>query len=77
MLVLKENVKGFIYDSIEGRVIEIFYDEMNLDDLELDEDMLLFTNEDVVDFINEMFTIDSKEDLEYDNEGLNEVLNFI
>ena len=77
MLVLKENVKGFIYDSIEGRVIEIFYDEMNLDDLELDEDMLLFTNEDVVDFINEMFTIDSKEDLEYDNEGLNKVLDFI
>ena len=77
MLVLKENVKGFIYDSIEGRVIEIFYDEVNLDDLELDEDMFLFTNEDVVDFINEMFTIDSKEDLEYDNEGLNKVLDFI
>ena len=76
MLVLKENVKGFIYESIEGRVIEIFYDEINVDDLELDEDMLLFTNADI-DFINEMFTIDSKEDLEYDNEGLNKVLDFI
>lgn len=76
MLVLKENVKGFIYESIEGRVIEIFYDEINVDDLELDEDMFLFTNADI-DFINEMFTIDSKEDLEYDNEGLNKVLDFI
>jgi hypothetical protein len=76
MLVLKENVTGFIYESIEGRVIEIFNDEINVNDLELDEDMLLFTNADI-DFINEMFTIDSKEDLESDSEGLNEVLNFI
>lgn len=76
MLVLKENVKGFIYESIEGKVIEIFYDEINVDDLELDDDMFMFTNADI-DFINEMFLIDSKEDLEYDNEGLNEVLNFI
>ena len=76
MLILKENVKGFIYESIEGKVIEIFYDEINVDDLELDEDMFLFTNVDI-DFINEMFTIDSKEDLQNDSEGLNEVLNFI
>lgn len=79
MLVFKNNVQGFIYDSVYGRVTKIYNEPLSEEKIEmineiLDENNVLFTD---IDFINELFTIDSKEDLENDSEGLNEVLNFI
>ena len=79
MLVFKNNVQGFIYDSVYGRVTKIYNEPLSEEKIEiinetLDEDDVLFTD---IDFINELFTIDSKEDLQNDSEGLNEVLNFI
>jgi hypothetical protein len=79
MLVLKENITGFIYDSVYGRVTKIYNEPLSEEKIEminetLDEDDILFSD---IESINEMFTIDSKENLESDSEGLNEVLNFI
>ena len=70
MLVFKENVKGFIYDSINGWVVKVFDKEFNESEIELineviSEDSVFISNEDI---LNRLFEIDSKEDFENDIE---------
>jgi hypothetical protein len=79
MLVFKENVYGFVYDSQYGNVVEVFNEPLTERDIFLcnsilGEDSCLFTD---IDDCNEMFEILSKEDLGNDEEGLNEVFDFI
>jgi hypothetical protein len=77
MLVFKENVKGFVYSSINGWVIKIFNEELSEDKIELvneviDEDSIFISNEDI---LNELFEIDSKEQLLEDID-LKDVVDF-
>lgn len=80
MLVFKENVYGFVYDSQYGNVTQIFKtplseETINIIEESIDEDYdVLFTN---IEDVREMFEITSKEDLEDDEEGFNDVLDFI
>jgi len=79
MLVFKENVYGFIYDSSLGSVRKIYNKQLNENEIELineilSEDDVLFTN---IESVRELFEIESKEHLKSDEEGLNEVFNFI
>ena len=80
MLVFKENVYGFVYDSQFGNVTYIIQKPLNEETIDviknsIDEDYdVLFTN---IEDVREMFEITSKEDLENDEEGFNEVLDFI
>jgi len=80
MLVFKENVYGFIYDSQYGNVTQIFKTSLDEDDIKLlretideDYDCLLTDIKDC----NEMFEIKSLDDLLNDEEGLNAVFDFI
>ena len=78
MLKLKENVFGFIYDSIHGNVTKIFTEPLSREKIEMineiiDEDDVLFLDNET---INVLFEILSKEDLEKDEEGLNQVLEW-
>ena len=80
MLVFKENVYGFVYDSQYGNVTQIFKtplseETINIIEKSIDEDYdVLFTN---IEDVRDMFEITSKEDLEDDEEGFNDVLDFI
>jgi hypothetical protein len=79
MVKLKNGVTGFTYDSCYGNVQEIFTQpltekEIKLIERVLSEDDILFTNN---DSLSDMFEFDSKEDLEKDVEGLNEVLEWV
>jgi hypothetical protein len=77
MLVFKENVKGFVFDSSNDEVTKIFNRKLSAAGSMLvmevvDEDSMLFEDEEV---INEVFTVESKEDLENDSE-LSKVLDW-
>jgi hypothetical protein len=77
MLVFKENVKAFVYDSSNDTVTKIFNRKLSAAGSMLvmevvDEDSMLFEDEEV---INEVFTVESKEDLESDSE-LSKVLDW-
>jgi len=79
MLVFKENVYGFIYDSSLGSVRKIYNKQLNENEIKLineilSEDDVLFTN---IESVREMFEIESKEHLKSDEEGLNEIFDFI
>ena len=79
MLVFKENVYGFVYDSSIGNVDKIYNKPLTKNEIDLineilSEDDVLFT--DIKD-VREMFEITSKESLENDEEGFNDVLDFI
>ena len=79
MLVFKENVYGFIYDSCLGCVKKIYNKQLNENEIEminevLSEDDVLLTN---IEDVRELFEITSKEHLTSDEEGLNEVFDFI
>ena len=79
MVKLKNGVTGFTYDSCYGNVQEIFTQpltekEIKLIERVLSEDDILFTNNDSLSY---MFEFDSKEDLEKDVEGLNDVLEWV
>jgi hypothetical protein len=79
MVKLKNGVTGFTYDSCYGNVQEIFTQpltekEIKLIERVLSEDDILFTNN---DSLSDMFEFDSKEDLEKDVEGLNDVLEWV
>jgi hypothetical protein len=70
MLVFKENVKAFVYDSSNDTVTKIFNRKLSAAGSMLvmeviDDDSVLFEDE---KSINELFTIESKEDLESDFE---------
>ena len=77
MLVFKENVKAFVFDSSNDTVTKIFNRKLSAAGSMLvmeviDDDSVLFEDEEV---INELFTIESKEDLESDFE-LSKVLDW-
>ena len=77
MLVFKENVKAFVYDSSNDTVTKVFNRQLSAEESMLiteviDDDSVLFEDEEV---INELFTIESKEDLESDFE-LSKVLDW-
>jgi len=79
MLKFKENVYGFIYDSCLGCVKKIYNKQLNENEIEminevLSEDDCLLTN---IEDCNDMFEITSKEHLKSDEEGLNEVFDFV
>jgi hypothetical protein len=66
MLVFKENVKGFIYDSINGQCY-------NLDSNFEDDDVIVI---DDVETLNELFIVIDKEQLMNDEEDLNLFIEF-
>ncbi len=77
MLVFKENVKAFVYDSSNDEVTKVFNKVLSAEESMLvmevvDDDSMLFEDEEV---INEVFTVESKEDLESDFE-LSKVLDW-
>jgi len=77
MLVFKENVKAFVYDSSNDEVTKIFNRKLSAAGSMLvmeviDDDSVLFEDE---EWINEVFTVESKEDLESDFE-LSKVLDW-
>jgi hypothetical protein len=79
MVKLKNGVTGFTYDSCYGNVQEIFTQpltekEIKLIERVLSEDDVLFTSN---SSLSDMFEFDSKEDLEKDVEGLNDVLEWV
>jgi hypothetical protein len=79
MLVFKENVYGFIYDSVYGTVTEVYNKplkkrEISLINKALAEDVCLFTD---IEDCNDIFKISCNEDLDYNEEGLNKVFEFI
>jgi hypothetical protein len=70
MLVFKEGVKGFIYDSIDGSIVKVFNEELSEDKIEMineviDEDSVFISDEDI---LNMLFEIESKEDFDKDIE---------
>lgn len=74
MVKLKNEVTGFIYDSVYGYVKTVFNQPINENLILTSEDDVLFSDNET---INEMLTFDCKEDLENDVEGLNEVLEWV
>ena len=77
MLVFKENVKAFVYDSSNDEVTKIFNRKLSaagsmLVTEVIDDDSVLFEDE---EWVNEVFTVESKEDLESDSE-LSKVLDW-
>jgi hypothetical protein len=77
MLVFKENIKAFVFDSSNDTVTKIFNRKLSAAGSMLvmevvDEDSVLFESE---EWINEVFTVESKEDLENDSE-LSKVLDW-
>jgi hypothetical protein len=77
MLVFKENVKGFVFDSSNDEITKVFDRKLSAEESTLimevvDEDSVLFESE---EWINEVFTVESKEDLENDSE-LSKVLDW-
>ena len=72
MIKFKENVTGFIYDSINGDIMEIFTKPIPKNIWIVGEDNVLFVKEDINDIVD-MFCIESKEDLN----GLEEVLEWV
>jgi hypothetical protein len=73
MLKLKDGVTGFIYEGIHGFVKTVFTKPINPGLMLVNEDDVLVDN----DNANELFEITSKEGLENDVEGLNEVLEWV
>jgi hypothetical protein len=68
MLVFKENVKGFIYNSINGQCYNSNSDFDNEDDD--------FITIDDVELLNELFIVTDKEQLMNDEEDLNLFVEF-
>jgi len=72
MIKFKENVTGFIYDSINGDIMDIFTKPISKKLKIVDYDDVLFRSEDIED-LYDMFNIQSKEDMK----GWEEVLEWI
>jgi hypothetical protein len=79
MLVFKENVYGFVYDSSIGNVKKIYNKQLTENEVELINEILSEDDCILVDIeeCNCLFEITSKEGLLNDKEGLNEVFDFI
>lgn len=74
MVKFKENVTGFVYNSINGDIMEIFTEPIPDNIRVYSEDFGLF---DDIESINDMFEFESKEDLESDEEGFNKILEWV
>jgi len=74
MVKFKENVTGFVYNTINGDIMEIFTEPIPDNIRVYGEDILLF---DDIESINDMFEFESKEDLESDKEGFNIILEWV
>lgn len=79
MLVFKENVFGFIYDSSMGSVEKVYNKPLTQDEKEmiwdiLDEDTCLLTQ---IEDCNDLFDINSNDELMSDEEGLSGVFDFV
>jgi len=79
MVKLKNEVTGFIYDSVYGYVKIIFGQPLTENEIKsiervLNEDDVLFTSN---DSLNDMFTFNCKEDLENNEEGFKEILEWV
>ena len=77
MLMFKNNIKSFIYNSIDGSIVRIFNEELSEDKIKLineiiDEDNILIDSEEI---LNELFEINSKKQLLEDVE-LKDVVDF-
>ena len=77
MLVFKENVKAFVFDSSNDEVTKVFNKVLSAEESMLimevvDDDSMLFEDEEV---INEVFTVESEADLKSDSE-LSKVLDW-
>lgn len=77
MLKFKKNIKGFIYDSVDGSIVKIFNEELSIDKIKLideilSEDSVLVSDEEL---LNILFEIDSRTQLLEDVE-LKNVVNF-
>ena len=77
MLKFKEGVKGFVFDSSNDEITKVFNKVLSADESILiteviNDDSILFLEE---EFINEVFTVESEEDLL--NSELNKVLEFV
>ena len=77
MVKLKNEVKGFIYDTCYGQVKKVFTDlteqEVKTINRVLSEDDMLITES---DDLNELFEFETEERLKNDTESLNEVLEW-
>jgi hypothetical protein len=71
MVKFKNNVTGFIYDSINGDIMEIFTTKIPKN-IRLSDDEILFVPEDIDDIID-MFNIQSKKDVN----GWEEILEWV
>ena len=74
----KNDVYGFVYDSVYGEVTKVFNTPLTESEKKLvwdvlDEDAVMFTD---IDSVNEMFTFEDEDSLNCDSEGLNKVLEF-
>ena len=74
----KNDVYGFVYDSVYGEVTKVFNTPLTESEKKLvwdvlDEDAVMFTD---IDSVNEMFTFEDEDSLSCDSEGLNRVLEF-
>jgi hypothetical protein len=74
MVKFKENVTGFVYNTINGDIMEIFTEPIPDNIRVYGEDILLF---DDIESINDLFEFESKEDLESDKEGFNTILEWV
>jgi hypothetical protein len=79
MLVFKENVYGFVYDSQYGSVRTVFNKPLTEQEIEfgntiLGEDDCIMVD---IEECNCLFEISCKEDLIDDEEGFSEVFDFI
>ena len=77
MLIFKDNIKGFIYNCIDGSIVRIFNEELSEDKIKLineiiDKDSILIDDEET---LNELFEVNSKEQLLEDVE-LKDVVDF-
>ena len=77
MLMFKNNIKSFIYNSIDGSIVRIFNEELSEDKIKLineiiDKDSILIDDEET---LNELFEVNSKEQLLEDVE-LKDVVDF-
>jgi fructose-specific phosphotransferase system component IIB len=77
MVKLKNEVKGFIYDTCYGQVKKVFNDlteqEIKTINKVLSEDDMLITES---DDLNELFEFETEDRLKNDTESLNKVLEW-
>ena len=78
MVKLKNEVKGFIYDTCYGEVKKVFNDNLTKQEIKTiekvlgDDDMLVIESDD----LNVLFDFETEDQLNNDTESLNKVLEW-